>query len=78
MADLTTAQVGDRVIFESADSVYEVQNVTAPGVFETVNRSPLSSLHAAWEIALGQMGPEGSNVWVRHHSTPNSIEPYGR
>lgn len=76
MADLTDAQPGDRVIFGRADGLYDVQNVTAPGVFETVDRPPLDSLDKAYEIALGHMRPGGRHVWLRHHAEPNSIELY--
>ena len=75
MAALTAARVGDRVIFERADALFDVENVTAPGVIEKAPRSPLKTFDEAVEIAAGHK-KDGARLWVRHHANPNSVEPY--
>ena len=74
MIDLTNARSGDRVIFERTDGRYDIQNVIAPGRLETI-RAGLETLNDAREIALGHKN-RGAQLWVRHHSSANLIEPY--
>lgn len=74
MADLTTATADDRVIFERADGLFDVENVIAPSKLETA-RGGLKTLNEAREIALGHKN-SGAQLWVRHHSKPNVIESY--
>jgi hypothetical protein len=74
MADLTAAKAGDRVLFEKGDGFYDIEDVTAPGQFHSARRG-LKSLHEARDIAVGHMDA-GGHLWVRHHATLHSIEPY--
>ncbi len=73
MAHLKTAKTGDRVVFKRADGLYDIENVVAPGELKKV-RQGINTWNQAREIALGHKS-DGAKLWVRHHGTPDEIEP---
>jgi hypothetical protein len=69
-------RVGDRVVFERVDGLFEVENVVASGKPETIDRT-FKTRDEAWQIARGHL-EKGRRVLSRHHATPNSFESFGR
>jgi len=68
-------KVGDRIVVETIDGLYDVLKVVELGVVD-VARSQLKSLDEAWQVARGHV-EAGGRVWIRRPNS-TSLEPFSR
>jgi hypothetical protein len=66
---------GDRIIFERADSQYDVREISASGECQTMREG--LSFEIARNAARRQL-EDGHRLWVSHHSTPDVFGPFSR
>jgi len=65
------AKVGDRVIVERFNGLYDVERISEPGKVDNA-RSDLKSIDEAWQIARGHV-ETGGRVWL-HRQNSFSVE----